>query len=46
MEEINKKLHEITTKLYQKVQQDKSKVSEDDVIDAEVVDEENPKEKK
>ena len=46
MEEINKKLHEITTKLYQKVQQDTSQVSEDDVIDAEVVDEENPKEKK
>jgi len=46
MEEINKKLHEITTKLYQKVQQDKNKVSEDDVIDAEVVDEEDPKKKK
>ena len=48
MEEINKKLHEITSKLYQQASQKtegKSKVSEDDVIDAEVVDEEEPKKK-
>jgi len=49
MEEINKKLHEITSKLYQQASQNnpqnKGKVSEDDVIDAEVVDEETPKKK-
>ena len=49
MEEINKKLHEITSKLYQQASQNnpqnKGKVSEDDVIDAEVVDEEEPKKK-
>ncbi len=47
MEEINKKLHEITTQIYQSSQktEGKSKVSEDDVIDAEVVGEEEPKKK-
>jgi len=48
MEEINKKLHEITSKIYQQASQkteEKSKVSEDDVIDADVVDDEEPKKK-
>lgn len=42
MEEINRKLHEITSKLYQKAQQEgkKTKLNEDDAVDAEVIDEE------
>ena len=40
MEEINKKLQEITVKMYQKIQQEKSSDKKDDnVVDAEVVDE-------
>ena len=40
MEEINKKLQEATMKMYQKIQQEKSSDKKDDnVVDAEVVDE-------